>query len=101
MTSENADLVLTDEQQEIIEAGDAATRLLSDPYFQHTLQRLRETYSDGILSSKPNEQDLRESFYLANAALSDLQNVLYGDVLVRDELLSRLRDAGDDHTSQE
>ena len=71
-----SELVLTDEEQQKVDEGDAARALLDAPMFLTAIERLRHDASEKILSSAPDEIGKREEAYNLSRALSEVTREL-------------------------
>jgi hypothetical protein len=69
-------VVLTEEQQLIIDRGVAAAKLLQDPTFNSVLNELATNCVNGITSSEPKEVKKREDFYFMHVALQAVHGAL-------------------------
>lgn len=65
-----AEILLTEEEQQKVEEGEAARLLLDNPAFLLAIERIRAQCAEGILTSKPTESDVRENLYNLSRGLS-------------------------------
>ncbi len=63
-------LVLSDEEQEIVDQGDAARVLLDNPVFLKAIEAVRAQCAEAILTSDPAAKEAREDAYHLSRGLS-------------------------------
>jgi hypothetical protein len=64
------DIVLSPEDEQIVQEGEAAGTLLSDPVFLIAIERIRAQCAEGILQSAPDQAPERERLYNLSRGLS-------------------------------
>ncbi|WP_066803364.1 hypothetical protein [Sphingomonas asaccharolytica] len=65
-----SEVLLSAEEQEIVEEGDAARVLLDDPAFLRAIEAVRRECADAILQSDPSAKQEREDAYNLSRGLS-------------------------------
>lgn len=63
-------LVLSDEDQETVDLGDASRVLLDNPSFLKAVEAIRAQCAEAILTSEPNAIEAREAAYTLSRGLS-------------------------------
>ncbi|WP_066764062.1 hypothetical protein [Sphingobium sp. CCH11-B1] len=63
-------LVLTDEEQQAVDEGEAAGSLLANPVFLTAIEAVRAQCAEGILTSEPSAREAREDAYNLSRGLS-------------------------------
>jgi len=71
-----ADFVLTEEEQQALDEGEAADFLLDNPVFLLAIERIRKECSEGILTSRPEDQGVREQLYNLSRGLTAVTSEL-------------------------
>ena len=64
------DLVLSDEEEKAIGEGEAAAALLDSDIFLVAIERVRAQCAEQILTSRPEDQKVREHLYNLSRGLS-------------------------------
>lgn len=64
------DLVLSEEDEEAVREGEAAASLLDSPIFITAIDRVRKQCAESILTSKPQDHEVREQLYNLSRGLS-------------------------------
>jgi hypothetical protein len=70
------EIVLSDEEELIVEEGAAAQALLDNPAFLKVIERVRQQCADAILASKPEAAAEREQAYNLSRGLSAITEEL-------------------------
>lgn len=65
-----AEVLLTEEQAETVERGDHARSLLDSPAFLDVIEMLRAECAEEILTSNPQDLQVRENAYTLSRGLS-------------------------------
>jgi hypothetical protein len=65
-----SNLVLSDEEQETVEQGEAASFLLANPLFLRAIDAVRAQCAEAILTSDPQAPQVRENIYNLSRGLS-------------------------------
>lgn len=65
-----ADFVLTEEEAQQVQEGEAASLLLDHPAFLIAIEKIRKDCSEGILTSSPQDAHVREGLYQLSRGLS-------------------------------
>lgn len=68
--------VLSDEEQEAVERGEAARFLLDDPQFLLAIESVRTECAETILTSAPLDKEAREDAYQLSRGLSAVTEAL-------------------------
>lgn len=64
-------LVLSPEDQKLVDRGLRAKRLLNDPMFQEVVNELFEQFKDALFSTAPENTKDRELLYFRHSGLQD------------------------------
>lgn len=64
------DFLLSEEEEQQVEEGEAARLLLESPEFLLAIERVRNQCAEGILTSDPHKADARENLYNLSRGLS-------------------------------
>ena len=86
-TSENIDPTYSEEEQNLIQIGDAAEEVLRNQTFSQTVNSLVEATYQSYVNSKPEDTDGRERNYHHYRALVDIVNTLQQRVNIRNQIL--------------
>lgn len=65
-----SDFILSEEEQQQVDEGEAADFLLDNPMFLLAIERIRKECSEGILTSRPEDHAVREQLYNLSRGLS-------------------------------
>lgn len=68
--------ILTDEEQAIVDKGEAAGFLLDSPLFLQAIEAVRERVAEAILCSDPGAVEARETNYHLARGLSEVTQAL-------------------------
>ncbi|API58515.1 hypothetical protein BSL82_03670 [Tardibacter chloracetimidivorans] len=71
-----SEIVLTEEEEQEILEGQAASDLLDNPAFLLAIERVRGECSEGILTSPPDRRDAREDLYNLSRGLTAITEKL-------------------------
>lgn len=80
-------LVLSDEEQAVVDKGEAASFLLRNPLFLEAVDAVRSDCAEAILRSDPAAKEARESAYHLSRALSAV-TVALDDLAARGEAIA-------------
>lgn len=64
------DLILSEEEEQKVQEGEAASSLIESPIFLLAIDRVRSQCAEGILSSRPEQAEERERLYNLSRGLS-------------------------------
>jgi hypothetical protein len=80
---------MTNQEEQLVQAGDDAEALLSADAFDRVINSLVESTFQTFVNSKPEDGDQRERTFSHYRALVDVVNTLKQQVSVRDEILAK------------
>lgn len=80
---------MTNQEEQLVQAGDDAEALLSAEAFDRVINSLVESTFQAFVNSKPEDGDQRERTFSHYRALVDVVNTLKQQVSVRDEILAK------------
>ena len=80
---------MTNQEEQLVQAGDDAEALLSADAFDRVINSLVESTFQTFVNSKPEDGDQRERTFTHYRALVDVVNTLKQQVSVRDEILAK------------
>lgn len=81
-------VVLTDQEHEIVEKGEAARFLLDNPLFLTAIEAVRAQCAEGILTSPPQAVQAREDAYNLSRGLSAITAELTAIAAAGEQLLA-------------
>lgn len=84
-----ADFVLSDEEQQVVEEGEAARFLLTHPDFLRVIEKVRADCAEAILTSDPQAKEAREDAYNLSRGLSAITLELDALVSRADAILAQ------------
>ena len=91
---------MTNEEEHMINMGDAAEALLQNPAFSDTINSLVEASFQTFVNSKPEAHEDRERAYDHYRAIVDIASTLRQRVSVRDEINAK-REGDNNQTEEE
>ena len=77
------------QEEQLVETGEAASAVLSQPAFNQVLNSLVERSFQTFVNTSPDQGQLREQAYNHYRALVDVVDTLKQQVSVRDEILAK------------
>ncbi len=80
---------MTNQEEQLVQAGDDAETLLSADAFDRVINSLVESTFQTFVNSKPEDGDQRERTFSHYRALVDVVNTLKQQVSVRDEIIAK------------
>lgn len=92
-------LVLSDEEQDTVEQGEAARFLLDNPLFLRAIEAVRAQCAEAILTSAPQATEAREHAYNLSRGLSAITTEL-ADLDARAQTILALAEAQTEHVDQ-
>lgn len=78
-----------DQEEQLVETGEAASAVLSQPAFNQVINSLVERSFQTFVNTSPDQGQLREQAYNHYRALVDVVDTLKQQVSVRDEILAK------------
>ena len=76
----------------LVELGIQAQHLLTSETFGNAVNALSEQLTNAILSTKLEEQQARERFYMMHSCLNELVGILKSRVATKDNIEIRIND---------
>jgi hypothetical protein len=76
-----------DDNQRIIERGNACSELLNNENFTQLFKELMDHYINLFITSEPPQKDIRDAAYYQSRALQDVLGVMQQWIVTRDQLL--------------
>ena len=77
------------QEEQLVETGEAASAVLSQPSFNQVINSLVERSFQTFVNTSPDQGQLREQAYNHYRALVDVVDTLKQQVSVRDEILAK------------
>ncbi len=77
------------QEEQLVETGEAASAVLSQPAFNQVINSLVERSFQTFVNTNPDQGQLREQAYNHYRALVDVVDTLKQQVSVRDEILAK------------
>jgi hypothetical protein len=77
------------QEEQLVETGEAASAVLSQPAFNQVINSLVERSFQTFVNTSPDQGQLREQAYNHYRALVDVVDTLKQQVSVRDEILAK------------
>jgi hypothetical protein len=83
-------------QEQVINRGLKAERLLNDEDFQSFHDELKSLISDSLFNTKPEEESQRERLYFLPQGLTDMVGVMESFIAAKDQILADQETERDD-----
>jgi hypothetical protein len=83
-------------QEQVINRGLKAERLLNDEDFQSFHDELKSLISDSLFNTKPEEDAQRERLYFLHQGLTDMVGVMESFIAAKDQILADQETERDD-----